>query len=310
MFIKPLLGSVCVSALLSTAAHSGEQMSVAEPEILKAETRFDLPPFDLGRISFLQTGDMDFEGSDGDLSLTTYGFRSFFTEPIELAEGLVYIPMLSYYATSLNFDDADAFPLHDEDLHAVSLHSFFIKTFRNSPWFGTAWNRVEFATDYQSPGSDSLTFDGAIGVGYKFNDNLSIALGGAVTGINGDVEFFPGINFDWKATENLRMGLYGPNFLATYTVTEKWNLSVRGEPTGGNWVFRDDDGKSRTIDLSSYGLGLYTEHNLYGNLWLTAGGGYTFGNEIERRSNGGGNSITSDLDGAPYMQIALGLRRW
>jgi hypothetical protein len=254
---------------------------------------------------------MDIDGNPGELSVSRFEFRAILAEPITLWEGMSMIPVFAYNATSLDFSGTGAFPITDEDLHSASLQSIFIQDFQNSPWFAIAWTRAEMATDFQGIESEEFTFDIAAGLGYRFSHTFSLGLGFAVTNLNGDAAIYPGINFDWIPRENVRIGLNGPNIVATYNLSENWYVSLDGQPGGGNWNITDNAGNSRTIQLDSYWLGLNTHHRLAGELWMSAGVGYTFGNEIEIRGNrGNGPSFSREMDGAPLAQISLSLRRW
>jgi hypothetical protein len=271
----------------------------------------DIPQFDIMRAGVSQTGDMDLDGNPGDLSITKFEVRCLLSPPIRLWEGMKMIPMFTYTATSLDFSGTGPFPIHDEELHSASLHSFFVQDFGNSPWFSVAWTRAEMATDFQGIQSEDFTFDFSTGVSYRFSEAFTLGIGIAVTNLNGDAEFFPGINFDWAPSESFRVGLYGPNLFGTYQINESWYLSLNGQPGGGTWNIRDDAGDSRTIQLDSYWLGVTTHHHLTGEFWLSAGVGYSFGNEIEIRGNrGSGPSFSNEMDGAPLARIALSLHRW
>jgi Domain of unknown function (DUF6268) len=297
----PCLGA-CL--LVSTVSQAQETESIEIENVMA-------PQFDFMRVGIAQTGDMELDGNGGDLSVSRFELRSLLSAPIPLWEGMSMIPMFSYAATSLNFSGTGPFPIHDEDLHSASLQSFFIQDFANSPWSGFAWTRAEMATDFQGIQSEDFTFDVAAGAFYRFSDSFTLGFGVSVTNLNGDTQVFPGINFSWVPCEDVRIGIYGPNLLATYNISESWYLSLDGQPGGGNWNIRDDAGKSRTIELDSYWIGLSTHHRLTGELWLSAGVGYTFGNEIEIRGNrGGGPSFSNEMDGAPLAQIGLSLRKW
>lgn len=304
MFHKNLLPCLNACLLVSTVSQAQETESI---EIENME----IPQFDFMRVGVTQTGDMDLDGNSGDLSVSRFELRSLLSAPIPLWEGMSMIPMFAYAATSLDFSGTGPYPIHDEDLHSASLQSFFIQDFANSPWFGFAWTRAEMATDFQGIQNEDFTFDVAAGAFYRFSDSFTLGFGVTVTNLNGDTQVFPGINFDWAPYEDVRIGIYGPNLLATYNISESWYLSLDGQPGGGNWNIRDDAGKSRTIQLDSYWIGLSTHHRLASELWLSAGVGYTFGNEIEIRGNrGDGPSFSNEMDGAPFAQIGLSLRKW
>lgn len=273
--------------------------------------RDSLPQFDVLRATFTQTGDMDIDGNPGDLSLTKYEASAFLSEPVALTSDLTMIPIFSYGVTQLDFSDTGAFPIQDEDLHSASLSAIFVQDFRNTPWFGIGWTRAEMATDYQNIAGEDFTFDVALGVGYRVSDTFTIGAGFVVTNLNGEEEIFPGINFNWKPSDKFSVGLFGPNLFARYDVNDCWYLSLDGTPGGGNWNINDAAGQSRTIQLDSYWLGVNTHHRIAGQLWLSAGVGYTFANEIEIRGNyGNGPSFSREMDGAALAQISLSLREW
>lgn len=295
--IVPALGA---ALLVSTYSHGEESF------------RDSLPEFDALRTTFTQTGDMDIDGNPGDLSISNYELSSFLSKPISLTSDLTLIPIFSYGLTELDFDGTGAgFPIQDENLHSASLSAIFIQNFRDSPWFAVGWTRAELATDFQGVDGEDFTFDIALGVGYRVNDTFTIGAGFVVTNLNGDEEIFPGLNFIWTPTEKFTAGVFGPNIIARYDVNDSWFVSLNGSPGGGNWNIDNAAGQSRTIQLSSYWLGINTNHHIAGELWLSAGVGYTFANEIEVGGNyGNGPSFSRDMDGAPLAQISLGLRRW
>lgn len=270
------------------------------------------PEFDFLRGTFTQTGGMDLDNGPGELSISKFEARTFLSGPINLAENLTMVPMLSYSATLLDFDGAPAgFPIQDEGLHSIALSSIFLKTFNGSPWSIAGFTRAELASDFQEIDGEDFTFDVALGAIYRFSNTFSLGLGVVVTNLNGDDEVLPGINFDWAPCESFRAGIYGANLLATYTISDSWYLSLDGAPGGGNYNIRDAAGKSRTIQLDSYWLGVNTHHRIVGELWFNAGIGYTFNNEIEVRGNyGSGPSFNREMDGAPLAQIGLSLHRW
>jgi hypothetical protein len=267
--------------------------------------------FEILRTEFLQTGGMDIDGNPGELSLSRLRSQLILSKPFELFGGISMIPNASYSFSQLDFDNTGLFPIHDEDLHSISLSSIFIKNFENSPWMGIGWTNAELATDFQGISSDDITFDVALGAAYQFSDELVLGFGVVLLNINNDEQLFPGINFVWSPNEQFRMSLFGPNFRTTYEMNDNWFLTLSGEPGGGVWNIKDDAGMSRSIDLDSYLIGINTQHRIYQNLWLIAGIGYTFGNEIEIRQNdGGAPNFSREMDGAPFARIGLSLANW
>lgn len=290
-----------LAAGLIFSAHSFAQDSL----------RDSLPPFDFLTATYTQTGDMEIDGTPGDLSVTKFQATAFLSEPLALTSDLTMIPIFSYGVTQLDFSGTGPFPIQDEDLHSASLSAIFIQDFRNSPWFGIGWTRAELATDYQGVSGDDVTFDVALGLGYRVSDTFTIGAGLVVTNLNGDDEIYPGLNFVWQPCDAFTLALFGPNILARYDINECWYVSIDGTPGGGNWNISDATGQSRTIQLDSYWLGVNTHHRIAGEFWVSAGIGYTFGNEIEIRGNrGNGPSFSREMDGAALAQISLSLRSW
>jgi len=269
------------------------------------------PEVDVFRAAAIQTGGMDIDGDDGELALTRFEFRAILSEPISVLNGLTIVPVLSYSTTMLDFDGTTGgFPIEDEDLHSIALSAFFIQEISNSKWFAAGWTRVEMATDFQHINGDDFDFDIAGGLAYRFNDRFTLGFGAVALSLNGDTTIIPGIGFDWTPCEKVRVGLYGPNFLASYSPNDQWEFSVRGEPGGGDWNIRDKAGDSRTIDLTSYRIGLHAQRRITNDLWFGAGVGMTVANEIELRDQRGGNSFDRDLDGSLFGQVTLSLHRW
>lgn len=269
-----------------------------------------VPGFDAARVTFGHAGEMDFDDGPGSLSVSSFELRSALSKPISPTDGLRILPFCGYEATTLDFHGTPAgFPIGDEELHSLSLSAFAISMREGSPWIYGGWARAELASDFQDVGEDDFTFDLGGGGGYRFNEKFTLGLGGVVLNLNGDTRFYPGIGFDWLVNEQVRLGLYGPTFIAAYSFDENWLFSLRGDSGGGIWNI-DDAGKSRSIDLSSYRLGLYASRRLSGNFWLTAGVGATVGNDIRLTEPGGDRLFKQDMDTGLFGQIALRMKAW
>ncbi len=270
-----------------------------------------IPGFDFLKVAGVHSGDMDLDDDEGSLAVSRFELRMLLSRPISPLEGLSIIPVLNYEFTSLDFNGTvSGFPIRDEDLHSISLSSFFIQTIGETPWFLLGWTRAEMGTDFQHIDGDDFTFDVALGAGYRFNDSFMIGIGGVILNLNGDTESIPGIFFDWIVSDTVRVGLYGPKFLATYAPDDCWEFSLRGDPGGGDWNIRFQNGESRQIDLSTYRAGLYVNRSITDNMSIEAGVGMTVGNEIEIKRTGGGDRFDRDLESGWYGEIGLRLKEW
>lgn len=289
-------------------------ISAGEPTVTQsvAAEETKLPNGDVSLGFFTYSDGVDFDDINGNLTITEFDFISILSRPITVAGDLMLIPLVQYGLTSLDFDGTNpAFPIGDEDLHSASLHLAAVKLNQGSPWFYGGWTRAELASDFQHINTDDLTFDIAVGVGYRYSGSFTVAAGGAVLNLNGDAWFCPGFNFDWVVNEQLRIGLYGPMPLVSYSPSEDWNFSLRGLPGGGVWNITDDNGDSKSIDLTSYQVGAFVGRRLTGKLWLNAGAGITVFNGIEYSDQNGDNQTADeDMESGFFGQIGLSLKAW
>lgn len=291
---------------LTAAASVGCLISASAEALLPS-----VPEFDPARAAFSYSGAMDFDDAAGSLDLSRFEIRALLSRPIKALEGLTVLPVFEYKATSLDFSGTSpGFPIGDEDLHSINLSAFAISARDGSPWVYGGWGRAELATDFQDVGGDDFTFDLAGGAGYRFSDKFLLGVGAAVVNLNGDVKFYPGIAFDWIFNDQIRLGLYGPTFIAAYTPDENWELSLRGDSGGGVWNIEDTGGSSHSIDLTIYRLGLFASRRVTGKVWLSAGVGATFGNEIRLTQPDGDKLFEQDMGGGLFGEIGLRVTAW
>lgn len=270
-----------------------------------------IPEFDAANFNFSQTGGMDLGRGSGDLDVTRFEAGAFLSKPFKPADGMILVPKGDYRYTGLNTVGSPATdPIQDEELHSISLSGIFLNMREGSPWMYGAWGRAELASDFQHIDSYDFTFDLSAGVGYRFQNGFTLAAGAAVINLNGDEAFYPGLGFDWTISETLRAGLYGPNLAVDCTAVEDWVFSLRGDPSGGVWNLTDDAGLSRSIDFSSYRIGLFASRRLTGKLWVTAGGGVVFGNELNYTTPGGRELFSREPDTGLFGSVGLRVIAW
>jgi len=285
--------------------------ALALGSVLSASAQSMAPGLDASSATFNYAGEMDFDGSAGSLSVSSFDIRTLLCKPLSPMTGLTILPSFEYKATGLDFNGVSpGYPIGDEDLHSLSLSAVALSMRDGCPWIYGAWARAELASDFQDISGDDFTFDLAAGAGYRFNEKFTLTFGGAVMNLNGDTQFYPGIGFDWVVNDQVRVGLYGPTFIASYTPDENWMFSVRGDASGGIWNISDTGGASRSIDLSSYDLGVFVNRRLTGELWLSAGAGATLGNEIRLTEPNGDKLFKQDLNSGLFAQVSLRLKSW
>lgn len=274
-----------------------------------ADPQSMVPGFDASRVLFSQSSDMDLDIGNGSLAVTDFGLRSFLCHPVRPTEGLYILPEAGYRYTNLDFGGQTS-PFEDEDLHSLDLSLYVLSMPEGSPWIYGAWARAEMATDFKEITGDDFTFDLAGGVAYRVNESFTFGVGAAVTNLNGDTKFYPGIVFDWIVNEKLRIGAYGPVIAAAYAHNEYWLFTARLDFAGGVWNIEDNNGQSRSVDLSDNRLGLYASRRLTENLWLTCGVGVTIANGLDYMTARGSSFFDTDLDTAAFGLISLRLKAW
>lgn len=299
---------LALAAASLATAHAGTSSTISP---VAPSDPVSLPALEAAALRFSYSDDMDLEDEDGSLSVSRLELFSALSKPIRPIEGLVIIPSFEYQLTSLDFDGVSSgFPINDEDLHSLSLSTYVLSMRDDTPWVWGVFGQAKMNSDFQHVDGDDFTFDIAGTVGYRFSKSFVIGVGGAVTNLNGNDRFIPGVNFDWIVSDSLRVGAYGSVFLATYKISDDWLLNLRGDSGGGIWNITDDNGKSRSIDLTSYNLSLIGSRRITGDFWFNIGGGFTFANEIELTRTGGDKLYTEDMDGGLFGTVSVSLRAW
>ncbi|MEI8037686.1 MAG: DUF6268 family outer membrane beta-barrel protein [Verrucomicrobiota bacterium] len=278
---------------------------------LAASAQSIVPGFDAARAAVSQTGNIDLGRGNGDLRISQFDLFSVLRKPLIPIDGLYVVPLAEYQFTRLDcVGTPAAFPVHDADLHALALSTYVLSLRSDSPWIYGGWARAQLASDFQHVNGDDFTFDIAAGAGYRFNKRFALAVGGAVINLNGDATCYPGLNFDWIVSDQVRIGMYGPIFIAAYALNPDWLLTFRGEPGGGVWNVTDAAGQSRSIELASYRLGLFVSRRLTGDFWLTAGAGAAVCNRFDYTLPNGRRLFEQDAGSGLFGTIGVRLKAW
>lgn len=260
-----------------------------------------LPGYDPIKASASFSGGMGVDGG-GDLELWQFEARSIISPVLTPFDNFSIIPVLQYKATIMDFPNAE-----DQDLHSISLSSFFIYSEKSSPWIFGGWARAEMASNFDTgTNGDAMSYDVIAGAAYKISDTLTVGLGAAAINLNNDDEYYVGPAIDWKPNDCFHVGLLGPNAVASYTPGEDWEFSLRGDASGDEW----DVDNGTTLDLDSYRIGLYVDRRLTGDLWLRIGGGITVSNSLELETTNGDRLFKEDLGEGWFGEIALRLAVW
>jgi len=297
--------------LLAATAFAGTPVA---PVTDKFEKGFDIAElFNVADAKYVGSFGMDFENSDGELDTHAFQFSAIVSKPIDLFDSWKLIPQVSYEAMLLSTDGpVPSLLVGDEDLHEIELALYFLRMKDTSPWIYGAWLNTELATDFQGISGDDVFIDVVGAVAYQFNPRLIAGIGVGAMNVTGDMEIFPGPGFFWQPTDETLVALYGPIFRATHHVTPKWTVGLEVRPNGGLWNLDTNMG-SVNLDYTNYRAGLTSSHNLTGDLWLSYGGGMTFGGTLNVTTTDGSEIFQNqldDLESGFYGFVSLDLKSW
>jgi hypothetical protein len=112
-------------------------------------------------------------------------------------------------------------------------------------WFGFAGIEINASAEWGADFGDALTYGGALGATYQVSDLFSIGAAlSASTRLEDDARFIPVPVFDWKITDQWRLGTSaGRSLRLSYAPVEQW--LVFADVGFENSEYRlDDDGAS------------------------------------------------------------------
>jgi hypothetical protein len=254
--------------------------------------------------------DLEFDDSSAELDVSRYLVAGFLHKPVGIGGDWKFLSALDAGVTTLDFSDTPkGFAVGDEDLYRTALHGMIYGKPADGRWLYAGWARANLATDFEEVDGDDFYFDVAAGAGYLVTDELMVGLGAAGLRLGNDGMFVGGPFFYWKPTREIDVSLMGALFNAIWRPCDDWALALRVRPSGGSWNI-DDAGLSRQVDLRSFSARLHLERRIWDELWLSVGVGYSFANQLELRTTGGGELFKDDLGGGLSTSVALRLRRW
>lgn len=286
--------------------------------LVSASAQPVIPGQDGSLAAFTHVGNMNFDRLPGGLEITRFEIRSLLTEPLSPADRWTIQPVFDCQATILRFNQVPTSIFFDpESLHSFNVYPtvmdfgvLALSISDDSPWIHGMWGDAHLATDFWHLVGKNLTYQLAGGTGYRFNENFTFGIGGAITQPNRQVEFHPGIGLDWIISDQIHVGACGPAWFANYQPDEDWQLSLRGDSASEFWNISDNRGRPLSINLSSYQIGLFASRRLTGQLWFRAGAGVTVANEFQLNDSHGDKIVRRGLDSGLFGQISLTIGLW
>ena len=197
------------------------------------------------RVEF--TGSADFNGRDGDVSITRAGAQ--FGPAFRVTDNADFALRFETEWSFYDFEDSagviggplqDDEPLEDAQLLAVSP---VINVENPGGWSWFAGGRFQSSGETDADFSDTLTGGGFGGAMYPITENLRIGGGIAVTSeLSGDGVFITPLPlFEWRITDRLSLGTSERGVRLAYQPSFGWEFAIEGTIERREYRL-DDDG--------------------------------------------------------------------
>lgn len=264
--------------------------------------------YGVAKLQWFQHSDVDADHSmNEELSLSQWRIQSALSKPLQLTDSIFFIPTLRY-----EYTDLETFGLgpagYEDELHSIEVPLLFVMKQGNSAWSYNLRLNPGIASDFENVNSDDFFIDARVGAEYKYNDRLKLNFGLAYTRLTGEPTILPYAGFQYDLNDQWQFALRGAILQARYKWNEDWLVRFVGEPGGGSWNI--DKYGSQTLSVQSYRVGVSLEHQLFDDVWVTAGAGFTLANEVEFMSNSGKTIQKEDYETGHYFTIGLRLHDW
>lgn len=178
---------------------------------------------DAGSVSVFRTGlDADFGGPFGDRARLSFGINA------DIA--------------GYDFQDFDVRGVTEEPLdtaYQTTFSSLFSYSF-DDQWYTLVRGSIGSGWAEDADFGDGVFGSAAAGIGYRFSENFSLALGGGfLTRLEDNVAFLPLVVLNWNITDRLTLATTGVGLTLTGKIDDQWSVYLRG---GGEFhQYRLDD---------------------------------------------------------------------
>ncbi len=269
-------------AAAQDAASTEPTDRAAQPWSLTLETtpsftfRADLDD-DAGSVSVLRTDfAADFSGPIGDRLRLTIG----------LFGGVANYDFNDFRFNNTDLDDGPLEDTYEAGLSLLAIYAF------DEQWYALARGSVVAGWADDADIGDAIFGTAAAGLGYRFSDNFSLALGGGfITRLEDNVGFLPLVVIDWQISETLSLKTTGVGLTLASKLSEQWSVFLRG---GGDFhQYRLDDSDNNlpeslrggAVNDTRVPVGIGLEWNPAAGLTLSLEGGVVVWQQFELRND-------------------------
>lgn len=308
--IAPLCAgdSVADSIAPATDATAGDQELFGPPYVKFARKNSDtlLPGYTVGTASYTHRFTSDFDKSGlGDVSSDQFNLWS----PIAAInqEEFHLIAWLGYGASKYT-TGSSSIPnlLTEHTMHSLSMPVLFLHDV-SEKWLWGGMVMPSYSGTHSS--SDNFSISAALGAGYSYSPNLELFAGVYYYHGFGEDLLIPGAAFIWRPAPRWEAFLLPPIGGVSYSVNEKFLLSLYGQYDSPTWhVKADSQGPDRDISMTSLRIGFKAEYHLGSFFWAYAGAGVSLGQELDIENEDDDTLQKSDIDMSPFIQIGLNAR--
>ncbi len=280
----------CLAALVAVSSASLVSAQSDAPSERPSPGAQDQWNFTLGtEPTFTFRADMDDDA--GEVSIIRTDFSADFSGPVgdklRLSIGL-FGGVANYDFEDFNAGGLTDAPLDDAFETGVTLLAVYSVDER---WFVVGRGSIAAGWADDADVGDAVFGTAAGGIGYKFSDTFSLALGGGfITRLEDNAAFLPLVVLNWQISETVSLSTTGVGLKLAAELNDQWSVYLRG---GGEFhqyrldddAARADGGRGGVLNDTRVPVGVGFEWRPLAGLTLSLEGGAVVWQEYELRDN-------------------------
>lgn len=208
--------------------------------------------------------------------------------------------------TDLNIESSPSPLLESQGLYRFGASINGLIRSNNPRWSTLISLNPSLATDTRSISSKDLRIIAIGGALYQASPDLQWFFGAVYQNNFDGIPFFPGIGFNWQATENFQITFMGPRLNLFYDLHDDWRLNAFASFRSRNWNI-DSTPSSTNLQIVTARAGVAIQHQLAEKFVIYSETGLTFNNSIEATTTGGSRLFKEDAETGYFINCGLRL---